>query len=64
MYFVKAHIEFRVFDKNTGKDVTNDYEFVLTHKGEIKQVYAGFIITPPENLDIRIIMDVVVRDVT
>lgn len=61
---MKANIKFRVFDKSTGKDVTKDYEFVLTSDGAIKQVYAGLLLDPPENLDIRIIMDVVVNDIT
>lgn len=61
---MNANIQFRVFDKTTGKDITDDYEFIITSKGELKQVYSSIIIAPPENLDVRIIMDVVVRGAT
>lgn len=67
LHLVDVNLRFRVYDKNSGKDVTNDYgdsEFIITSKGELKQVCSSIVIAPPENLDVRIIMDIVVRDAT
>ena len=57
---ILVNMRFRVFNKK-GEDITDDYEFIITSNGELKQVYIDIVISPPENLKYRIVTDVVVN---